>query len=192
MAYVCVCWVLSFKVLRIEGGMGKRASTGKAKVVDKDDKIRELREDTGSKLVRINATEITAPAITGATNNVMLLSQAVETAGTRIMKAVLAKLGSDSLGRLVETTRNGNFEFKMNRLMKEVFGTDYNNLQELKQKITMCEQCLRGCVDLAFYVSYCGENGELKWVQYSTDLVDASVAAEAAGGAAEAAPELLG
>lgn len=161
--------------MTITGG-GKRGSGGgNRQTFDKDDKIAQLNLEISSKLSQINqgsSNPITAEIIAKAKK----LSDTTQAELDNTIPKVMENFNLQSINTLIDSSGNGNGEYKMTKLTKIVFWNEFSKLAEFKNKVTLSEQLMRLAVDVAFTYSYVSEKGDIQWTSYVQDLSDAKVA----------------
>jgi len=161
-------------LLRGRGGMGKRGRGTAATNIDKEEKIRALRDGIGTTVLRLQA--VPSPEIAQPVAGIMRLSQEVNQNPSGAVSRLIDGLSLHTLSKLVETnSSNSNVDYKVTSLANACFQAEYERMQELKSQCTMAEQGMKETMQIALLSQLGDDSGSISWTNYGRLLTEAII-----------------
>ena len=157
-------------MLNIHGG-GKRASSGKAKEMNKDDVVQHMKDELASSITKIELTRL-PNVLDDTVTLVRLLLNGMTTAPDVAIKNLLEQMSIEQLQRAHKTTSTGNLGWKTKQLTKIVFESDMNNAATLIVRGELCKSSMESAINVAFSKQYMSENGKYDHNAYSSDVMN--------------------
>ena len=151
------------------GGGGSRTPRGGGGA-NKASKIRDMKNDVGTVLLRFNAVPNASPAITRGAGGVLRLSQLVGSHPDSVIKVLVDEPGlvtDDSLAKMLEvTSASNNLETRCSMVAEILFDETLVSLDEVKQQNALAVKVLKQTVQMAMVSQFGDATANISWVDF--------------------------
>lgn len=160
-------WAYAFHevVVKLRGrGGGKRGrSTASSSNQTKDDYIRNLDDEVGTALLRINAVQNASPAIELSKQALVQLMAFAKNEDFQPAE-LLTHFGMNELKETLSVSSSvAKADAKCRNMVKVLFGNCLRQLEEVERQTALMKDALRMAINYYFLVKYSDESGNIQW-----------------------------
>ena len=162
----CVCERVCVCVLRVFARSSKGSSS--AHGPNKDVRMRQLKEDIGTSMVRINARPNMAPIITVLMNKFMVVGQAIAEAPKTVATAMMNSCSFDVLSSLVDdVVGNANVKTRLISMSETLYKAENDEMFELETQIKTVKKLMAYTTEAMLVAEFGDQGGNIQWVNFS-------------------------
>jgi ubiquitin len=153
-------------MLDVSGG-GKRGRAGPAGQT-KDQRIRSLKEELGSTMLRLNAMPGMSPIIEVAKRHALQVCRLMDADPSSIMNRMIGHLSDNDIGKMLEVPGASNkLETRVAGATDIIFKDALENLRELHTQTSAAEALLSVSVQMAIYAQFSDQTAQVSWTDFS-------------------------
>ena len=156
-------WAYAFHevVVKLRGRGGGKRGRGN---MEKDDYIKNLDDEVGTALLRINAVKGASPAIDNAKKGLAELMAYAKNENFQPPE-LLTHFDMKELKEalVVSSSGGGRADAKCKNMVKVFFGNCLAQLEEVERQTTLMKDALRMAINYYFVVKYSDESGNIQW-----------------------------
>jgi hypothetical protein len=168
-------------VMKLRGlGGGKRARAADGAQFSKDTRLRQIKEEAGTTIMRLNAAPGISPAITDIVRICTNVGRELQERPDACVTFLLTQVDDDKMKKLLTVTASNGTETRQKEMAYVIFATQHNMLEELRRQIGYAESLMHSTTH-ACMVSQLGDaSGSVAWATF-TDMVSNTITERAVG-----------